>query len=175
MTRLRLLLLLTVTAATLSAGVPAHARDGRYKDPFEYCKAVGTVDEPDGRWAGARVPAEVVEGLVKAAEIPAGAPRAPLARMTHWRCMEGEVYACFVGANIPCTAKADTSRTPSPGMWAFCRENPDADPIPAYVTGRETVFAWRCTGGVPTIVRQVTEPDARGFLRNVWYRIPAES
>lgn len=162
-----------------AAAVPdhpsSHGRRGapadRYTDPFAYCAAVGTVDQPDGRWAGPPVPDAVVEGLIRAAGIPADTSREQLARTTFWRCMGGRVYACFVGASLPCQAKADTRRTPSPAMRQYCRQNPGADAIPAVVTGRETVYAWRCTGKRPTIVRQVAYPDARGFLRNIWYEI----
>jgi hypothetical protein len=39
------------------------------------------------------------------------------------------------------------------------------------VTGRATVYQWQCAGGAPVIVRQVTQPDAAGFIANFWYRI----
>jgi len=50
---------------------------------------------------------------------------------------------------LPCTAKADTSRTPTPAMVDFCNANPTSDFIPANVTGRETIYEWRCTDGAP--------------------------
>jgi hypothetical protein len=43
--------------------------------------------------------------------------------------------------------------------------------IPAYVTGRATVYQWQCREGPPEIIRQLVEPDARGFLSNIWYEI----
>jgi len=88
-----------------------------------------------------------------------------------WRCMNGSVYGCFVGANLPCQAKADTSRTPTQEEKDFCAQNPNADVIPMVVTGRETVYEWRCTNGVPEITRQFDQPDARGFLSRIWYEI----
>lgn len=145
-----------------------------HTDPFAYCAAVGTVDAPDGRWAGPPVPVAVIEGLIRAAGLPENAPRRQLRRSTFWRCMDGKVYACFVGANLPCQSKADTRRIPTPAMWDFCAQNPDAVIIPAYVTGRETVYEWYCSGTMPTVRRQVAEPDARGFLKNIWYRIGPE-
>jgi hypothetical protein len=42
------------------------------------------------------------------------------------------------------------------------------------VTGRATVFAWRCTDGNPEIVSQFAEPDAQGFLSDIWYEIAPE-
>lgn len=142
-----------------------------YQDPFAYCTAVGTIDAPDARYAGPAMPQAVAEGLRQAMGLPETAPLQPFLRNSYWRCMGGEVYACTVGANLPCLEKADLSRTPSQGMVSYCAENPDADNIPAYVTGRATVYAWRCQEGQPAIVRQVNEPDARGFLAAYWHRI----
>ena len=85
--------------------------------------------------------------------------------------MAGRVYACAFGANLPCDEKADTGRSPTAAMRAFCRDNPAADFIPMVVTGRATVYAWRCEGGTLAIERQITEPDARGYLADIWYEI----
>lgn len=142
-----------------------------YSDPFAYCAAVGTIDEPDARYTGPAVPLSVVEGLRKAMGLSESAPLEPLLRGTYWRCMEGQVYACTVGANVPCTEKADVSREPTEAMIEFCRSNPGAENIPAAVTGRATVYAWRCAGEEPVVEKQVAEPDARGFLSNFWYQI----
>jgi len=167
--RLRAVVLLVLAPLlALSLSRPAAAQ---HTDPFAYCRAVGTVDKPDRRWTGPAVPDAVIEGLIRAADLPVEVPRDQLRRATFWRCMDGHVYACFVGANLPCQSKANTRRIPSVAMWRFCRENPDADVIPAAVTGRETVYLWRCTGRRPAIVRQVDAPDARGFLKRIWYRI----
>jgi hypothetical protein len=85
--------------------------------------------------------------------------------------MDGKVYACTVGANLPCGEKANTSRTPSTAMTDFCAANAEAAAIPAAVTGRATVYAWRCTAGAPAVVRQVVEPDKQGFLANIWHEL----
>ena len=83
--------------------------------------------------------------------------------------MGGKVYACAVGANLPCQDKADLSRQPSAAVVEFCRQSPSADVVPAYVTGRATVYEWRCAQGAPDIVRQIATPDAQGYLSNIWY------
>lgn len=144
---------------------------GSYIDPFQYCQAVGTIDQPDGRYTGPQVPESIARGLRKEFGLPEGAPLEPFLRNTHWRCMAGEVYACNVGANIPCMEQADTSRTPTQATTDFCKLHPNADVIPAYVTGRATIFEWGCKLGEPLIVQQVNEPDARGFLAKFWYKI----
>ncbi len=60
-------------------------------------------------------------------------------------------------------------------MEDFCEANPNADVIPAVVTGRETVYEWRCTDGFPRIVKQLFAPDAQGFISNFWYEINPKS
>lgn len=151
------------------AGGPDRAQT--HADPFAYCAALGTVDAPDARYTGRPVPASIAAGLRRAFGAPADAPIEAFERGTSWRCMHGKVYACNVGANLPCQAKADTRRAPAQAIAEFCRANPAADVVPAVVTGRETVYSWRCVGGAPEIARQVDTPDARGFLSRIWYEI----
>jgi hypothetical protein len=156
-------------AATLAA--PGGAAEQLFDDPFAYCAAVGTIDAPDARYAGPSVPDAIARGLQTALGMPDGTPPEPLREHSIWRCMAGKVYACTFGANLPCQKKADTSRSPTSAMTAFCRDESDADAIPMVVTGRATVYAWRCEQGAPAILRQITRPDASGYLANVWYEI----
>lgn len=149
---------------------PTVTLQATFSDPFAYCAAVGTIDTPDARYAGSKVPDSIARGLQTALNVP-DTPLEVLANGSSWRCMNGTVYACFVGANLPCDAKANTDRTPTQAEVDFCRQNPTADAIPAYVTGRDTVYEWRCTSGVPTIVQQVFQVDERGFIADVWYPI----
>jgi hypothetical protein len=145
--------------------------DTSFADPFAYCAAVGRIDAPDRRYTGPAMPEAVVRGLMTALDLPAEAPDAPLARNSVWRCMDGKIYACTVGANLPCAEKADTGREPGAALADFCRQNPDAEVIPMAVTDRATVFEWRCAGEIPAIVRQFAQADAAGYLANIWYEI----
>ncbi len=162
----------------LVMGTPAYGEEARaltiihFTDPFAYCAAVGTIDAPDSRYTGLKVPETIARGLQKAFGVPPTAPLAPFLEHSFWRCMAGKVYACTVGANLPCQDKADTRRTPNIGMIKFCQANPGADQIPSVASGRTTIYAWRCTKGSPTIVREVAQPDAQGFLSSIWYEIP---
>ncbi len=167
------------TAEPVSAGTPTSVPATKpvtstYSDPFAYCAAVGAVDAPDARYDGPQTPDPVVRGLMKAMGMAADAPVDPFARLTKWRCMSAKVYACNLGANIPCDEKADTNRTPTAAMNDYCNANPSAV-IPAVVTGRATVFDWKCTGGKPQIVKELTQPDARGFLAMFWYEVAPSS
>ncbi len=144
---------------------------GSFTDPFAYCSAVGNVDTPDARYAGVQPPDAIVRGLHKAMGLAPDARLDQLARLTKWRCMGGQVYACSLGANIPCDEKADTNKTPTVAMNDYCKVNASSDFIPAVVTGHATVYEWKCTSGNPAIVKQLTQPDARGFLSTFWYEI----
>lgn len=144
---------------------PAH-----FADPFLYCATIGTIDAPDERYVGPAAPESVTQDLRKHAGIAEDAPSDWVAAGTVWRCMDNKVWACFVGANLPCLEKADTHATPSPQVLEFCKTNPKADPIPATVTGRATIYNWRCVDGTPQALKQHSlTPDAQGFLSNYWY------
>ncbi len=159
------------TVAPTATAAPTAPPAATFSDPFAYCAAAGTVDEPDARYTGPKTPDVIVKGVLKASGASPDAPVEVFAQGTFWRCMDGKVYACTVGANLPCTSKADTSRTPTADEKDFCTANPNADVVPAVVTGRETVFEWRCKDGSPEIVRQVFTPDARGFISDFWYAL----
>ncbi len=72
-----------------------------YDDPFAYCAAVGTIDEPDERYTGDDVPDAVMKALE--ATMEENAPETLTAEDTVWRCVEGQVWACFSGADTACT------------------------------------------------------------------------
>ena len=169
------LLLIAANIVSCSSNViistPAATQQSSFTDPFAYCGAIGTIDAPDARYTGPKMPETVAKGLMKATGAPADAPLDVFTNNSFWRCMGGKVYACTVGANIPCESKADTSKTPNEGTMNWCVSNPNSDFIPAVATGRETVYEWRCTNGAPQIVKQVLTPDARGFISVFWYLI----
>jgi predicted secreted protein len=131
-------------------------------DPWAYCRTAGDVDAPADP-----TPPAVAQALATAMSVPPIPPD-----RVSWRCMQGSVWACAVGANIQCAQKLDASRTPTTGMLGWCKANVSAEIIPAYVVGRSTAYEWRCQGEEPAIVRQVATPDARGFDPTVWHAVP---
>jgi hypothetical protein len=156
-----------------ACSAPGTAGAQQYTDPFAYCAAVGTLDTPDARYTGTQMPDSIVQGLIDEGVVTADAP-ADLQKNAVWRCMDGHVWACHFGANLPCQEKADTSRTPTADMESFCKENPTADVIPAAVTGRATVYEWKCTGGKAETAKQVFQVDPQGFLADFWYELPSK-
>jgi len=143
-----------------------------YSDPFAYCMAVGTIDAPDARYTGPQISDEIVNGFIVAAGLQASSePLDMFKQMTIWRCMDGQVYACNFGANLPCDSKANTDKNPTPEMADFCKANPEVDFIPMYVTGHNTIYSWRCVKGAPELLEQIAQVDAAGYLANIWYPI----
>ncbi len=98
-----------------------------YNDPFAYCTAVGTIDTPDARYTGPQISDEIINGFKTAAGLELSTePMDMLKKTTIWRCMDNQVYACNFGANLPCSSKANTDKTPSPAMEDYCKANPDS-------------------------------------------------
>jgi hypothetical protein len=148
----------------------ANPEQSPYSDPFAYCAAVGTVDAPEGRYNGPALPDAVVQGLIQLGVVSADAP-AEFQKHMVWRCMDGQVWICHFGANLPCQEKADTSQVPTSAMEDFCKENSTAAGIPAIVTGRATVYEWQCSAGKPKVARQVFQVDPQGYLADFWYEL----
>ena len=148
----------------------AGAEQSSYDDPFAYCTAAGTIDTPDGRYNGDRLPDSIIQGMIRQGIVSANAPL-EFQQNAVWRCMNGSVWVCHFGANLPCLEKADMSRAPTSRMENYCKRNPAADNIPAAVTGRATVYEWRCRNGKPKIVKQLFRSDPQGYLSEFWYKL----
>jgi putative hemolysin len=144
-----------------------------YSDPFAYCAAVGTIDTPDERYTGPKMPDSIVQGMIKRGVVSADAPL-EFQQNAVWRCMNNSVWVCHFGANLPCLEKADTSQAPSLAMEDFCKTNPTAESIPAAVTGRATVYEWSCKNGKPDVVRQLFTVDPQGYLADFWHELNPE-
>lgn len=148
--------ILTTLAILLSAGAPGLAQT--FTDPASYCKAVGTIDKPDARYTGPKLPPWIAVQLnLKPDE----------GKLMEWRCVSGKVLACVYGANIPCGSKANTSRKPTVGIRDYCRQNPGSDFVPMVVTGHETSVSWACRGSVPYVTRSAAV-DAQGYQKSFW-------
>ncbi len=177
-----LALMVAVTACSTPAGAatvasPTPAAMGTpttqtFTDPFSYCAAAGTVDVPDARYTGPKITDQIVQGYLKAAGLTGSSePADVLNKTTSWRCMDGKVYACNVGANLPCDFKADTVKTPTQAMTDYCAQNQDSDFIPMSVTGHATIYSWHCVKGAAEVLEQTGQVDAAGYLSNIWYPI----
>ena len=145
---------------------------GVISNPYAYCAAVGNRDIVPAGATGGQFPAVLDQAMIEQGLISASVPKA-VRQKTLWRCMDGEVLVCLTGANLPCGEKADASNTPSQAMLTFCRANPGAETIPVIVTGRATIYTWRCNGESPSVIEQIFSTDKQGFLADFWYRMNA--
>jgi hypothetical protein len=87
-------------------------------------------------------------------------------RSTVYRCLNGRTLLCTAGANLVC-GKANVRRD-LPGVAAWCRDHDNTDSVPMSVTGHDTIYSWRCSGGAPEIAATIDHVDARGFLSRNW-------
>lgn len=159
-----------VSCAPAATPSPTPTEPQGFNDPFAYCAAIGTIDTPDQRYTGPAMPDILVRAMNAQGIVSADAPL-EFQKNAVWRCMNGQVWICHYGANLPCLEKADVSQTPTREMDDFCTANPTAESIPAYVTGRATVYEWRCQNGKPEVVRQVFTVDPQGYLADFWYEL----
>jgi putative hemolysin len=151
----------------------AEAGSSSYSDPFAYCAAVGTIDTPDARYNGPEMPDAVIQAMLRQGIVSADAPL-EFQQNAVWRCMNSSVWVCHFGANLPCLEKADTTQVPTAEMEDYCEANPTEESIPAYVTGRATVYEWACQDGKPVVVKQLFSSDAQGYLADFWYELTPE-
>ena len=116
------------------------------------------------------MPDSILQAIVRQEIVTADAPPAFQGNAV-WRCMDGSVWACHFGANLPCQEKADMSQEPTSEIRDYCQENPNAEGIPAAVTGRATVYEWACTDGKPEVVQQLFTGDPQGYLAEFWVEL----
>jgi len=96
-----------------------------------------------------------------------------LASQAKFRCMGGKIYACFVGANLPCSKmNAEQSNA---GAEAFCKDNPAADSVPMVATGHDTIYSYRCKDGHAEVARKLYQTDQRGFAQSLWTTVATET
>ena len=95
---------------------------------------------------------------------------AELKTQAHYRCMNGKIMVCFVGANLPCV-KMNNARN-NPGADGFCRQHRNEDNVPAFAIGHDAVFSYRCRNGRAEIVSSAWKLDERGFAKKLWTVLP---
>jgi hypothetical protein len=145
-------------AVTISPMSPAHAQDA----PSLCAKGA---DNDRVR----PIPAALVPKARQLFGFSADTPSAYIQKGTSFRCMEGKVWLCNIGANLVC-GKANASRK-SAGASAFCKENPGSDVVPMVATGHDTIYEWKCVGAKAVISKQVETVDPRGFITENWKQL----
>ncbi|MCK9486683.1 MAG: hypothetical protein M0R73_08275 [Dehalococcoidia bacterium] len=150
---------------------PTATAAAEYESPFAYCGQTGSVDNPGAPYVGPEHPPEVFRVLADLMGLPSDAPERTVTPEFEWRCMDGFVYACTYGANLPC-GKADLSSRPTREMVEFCSRELDGTPLPGSLVGHQTIYGWLCRGDTPATTHQKYQVDARGFVVSFWHWIP---
>jgi hypothetical protein len=136
---------------------------GHYTNPFAYCKAAVNKDTEgeggiiDSQYAGGNPPDVVVNKMGGACT---------------WRCMDGAVYGCFLGASGRACMKPESSNSQRQilAMRQFCQQNPNSN-VPNAVNN--TASQWKCNGTIPVIDNAYpTAPvDKRGYYKDAWVKV----
>ncbi len=151
-----------VGSNTLPAGVT-------YDNPWDYCKAVGTINTPGSEYTGKTPNDEVTRSILQAmginlTEVPN--------HITIWRCANGQVWGCDSSSYPQCPELVDFSTQPSEIIKTECAK-PEMENVtlPGAVTGHTTAFEWTCISGLPQITGQGVTADEFGFNANIWYPV----
>ena len=143
--------------AVLAAASSAHAAS-----PAALCVRLGTSDR-------LRVlPAALVPAAMRIFRLGA-MPAVQIERSTVFRCFDHRVLLCNEGANLSC-GKANARRD-LPAASAWCARRPGSSFIPMYLTGHDTIYAWRCAGTQAATGAPRLRVDARGFIASHWRRM----
>lgn len=88
----------------------------------------------------------------------------------NYRCMNGKVLTCFIGANLPC-AKINAERN-NPGASDYCKTAKNGDTPPMAATGHDALYAYTCRDGKAVVSGTVWALDKRGFATKLWAEVP---
>jgi hypothetical protein len=173
MTALRLSTIgfIALSALVLLAGAAGGAAPAPAKDLHKLCHQVKN-DDTVRPYSHA-----LYAGTVKAfkklfPDAKATPEESELETQANYRCMNGKVLACFVGANLPC-AKMNAARD-NPGADAFCKANPNTDSVPMAATGHDAVYGYKCQNGKAMVSGTSWQLDKRGFATKLWAEVPGQ-
>ncbi|RAZ87019.1 hypothetical protein DPM33_27170 [Mesorhizobium hawassense] len=162
------LLAFALLSAFIAAGA-ATAKAAPADDLYKLCRQVRNDDTI--RPYSHELYAGTLKAFKKLFPDATNAPREQeLRTQASYRCMNGKVLACFVGANLPCT-KMNAARD-NPGADEFCRTNPNADVVPAFATGHDAVYSYKCASGKAVVTDSSWQLDKRGFAKKLWAVLP---
>ena len=123
-----------------------------YSDPFAYCKAVFNVplDAADR-------PPFIVASFLRANEGP-----------LEWRCVDGKVMACYLGATGSACQRRDANGTPPSGLKEFCLENPNEQMLTRSQFGPDAPENWGCVDGRPMAKGIPPRLDRQSYVVDNW-------
>jgi hypothetical protein len=134
-------------------------RSRTYSDPVEYCRAVGTSDQPGPQYRGPRT----APSLLRAARLSR-----IQADLLAWRCMDRTVYVCAQLSSTAC----DQAPWLNPRRWDYVLRNPDVRAECRRVNFAQCASGTHCivgcAGGQPRVNGPSWRTDARGYAPEEW-------
>lgn len=160
-----------VAALSCLSVASSQAKDADFKDGlFQHCATVRNDDMVRGYEPSLRDP--TLKGFKALLPNARGESNpSDFVTQAQYRCMDGKVMVCFLGANLPCS-KINTAKD-NPGVKAFCTDNPDANSVPAVAAGHDSAYAYKCRGGKAVVDGTIWKLDERGFAEKIWTALPA--
>lgn len=135
-----------------------------FDDPFAYCAAVGTIDEPDGRWGGERIPSAIKNAF----EITSN-PNVTIHDIP-WRCVDESVKACLSWGTHWC---GRIRTEPNERVIEYCGSHANTDNAGGRALfGTDSAYFWGCRSGQPVIISNFYTVDSRGFAEEEWKTVP---
>jgi len=144
-----------------------------YDNPFAYCQAKQTLDQPEADYIGASLPDSINNTLQQILTTANQLPTVWDSQLVHWRCMAGGVYACIDPGPHSCDIRFDFSRKPTFQMQRYCQDHPNTIKIPKTSIPITSPYAWMCDGTMPTPKSQNVSTDQAGFDITIWQLIPS--
>jgi hypothetical protein len=150
--------------------VPSQARDAAMKEGLlQHCASVRDDDKVRGYEPALREP--TIKAFKKMFPDAREEPNpSAFETQAHYRCMDGKVMVCFIGANLPCS-RIITARD-NPGADAFCKKASNGNSVPAYATGHDSAYSFTCRDGRAVVDRETWRLDKRGFAAKIWTALP---
>jgi hypothetical protein len=132
------------------------------RDPFSYCRSVKN-------WAAPLEIEHPPKAICDSIGYPWGGPPKECAGVT-WRCQDGEVYGCEIGASGRGCMRWNTSKAPTQSLRQYCAQTPNAS-VPNAVN--DTPYSWSCRGKTPVLDQSVPPPklDKSGYYADAWKRV----
>jgi hypothetical protein len=164
------LALLAFAASTTSPAraAPATAKAAPAEDLYKLCRQVKNDDTV--RPYSHALYAGTVKAFKKLFPDAKSAPEeSELQTEANYRCMDGKVLTCFIGANLPC-AKINTERN-NPGAAEYCKTAKNGDTPPMVATGHDALYAYTCQNGKAVVSGTVWALDKRGFAKKLWAEV----
>jgi branched-chain amino acid transport system substrate-binding protein len=149
--------ILSVLSILLTVSSPEVAAS--FSDPFAYCQAVGNNDyREDNQHSGYIGPA-----------VPQDVSRTMNNDSVAWRCVDGNVYGCVMGASGRACGKKNTSKIPSRDMRRYCEQSRNSSSIDNATQG-DSFAEWRCSGTTP-VISKIYPVDRQGYFQGSWKKV----